>query len=185
MNIQKFLIAIICTIVSFSISAQTVQKGDITLQAGVGLLPTYFLDASETVVPPVTFSASYRVLEMLSVGAFGGYSEYNSLPNQNFDGSVNQFHSKSFLGGVKVAAHATSIEKWDIYGGFQVGYSKPEVVNNVLKASESRLPTPKVREEFVYSGFIGATGYITNKVGLYGELGYGISLANVGVTFKL
>lgn len=185
MNIQKFLIAIVCLIFSLNINAQTVKKGDITIQAGVGLLSTYFLDASETLVPPVQGSISYRFMDMLSVGAFAGYSEYNSTPKQNYDGSVNQYHTSSILGGVKVAAHATKIHNWDVYGGFQLGYSKPTVTNNIIVASERRLPEPKVREEFVYSGFIGATGYITDRIGLYGEMGYGISLFNAGVSIKL
>lgn len=185
MNIQKILIALICIAFSLNINAQTVKKGDITIQAGVGLLPTYFLDASETLVPPMQASVNYRFLDMLSIGAFGGYSEYNSVPKNNYDGSVNQYHTVSYLGGGKIAAHATKIHNWDIYGGFQLGYSKPVVTNNIIVASETRTPEPKVREEFVYSGFVGATGYITDKIGIYGEMGYGISLFNAGVSIKL
>lgn len=185
MNIQKFLITIVCFVFCLNINAQTVKKGDLTIQAGIGLLSTYFLDASETIVPPVQASVSYRFMDMLSVGAFAGYSEYNSTPQHHYDGAINQYHSTSILGGVRAAAHATKIHNWDVYGGFQLGYSKPTITNNILVSSERRLPESKVREEFVYSGFIGATGYITDKVGIYGEMGYGISLFNAGVSIKL
>ncbi len=185
MNIQKFLIVIVCLVFCLNINAQTVKKGDITIQAGVGLLPTYFLDASETLVPPMQGSISYRFMDILSVGAFAGYSEYKSTPQNHSDGSINQYHTSSILGGMKVAAHATKIHNWDIYGGFQLGYSKPTVTNNIIVASERRIPEPKVSEEFVYSGFIGATGYITDRIGIYGEMGYGISLFNAGVSIKL
>jgi len=185
MNIQKFLIAIVCLLFTLNINAQTVKKGDITIQAGVGLISTYLLDASETLVPPVQASVSYRFMDMLSVGAFAGYSEYNSAPQERFDGSVNQFHTSSVLGGIRAAAHATQIHKWDVYGGFQLGYSTPTVTNNIIVPSENRLPAPRVRQGFVYSGFIGATGYITEKIGIYGEMGYGISLLNAGVSIKL
>jgi len=185
MNIQKFLIAIVCLVFSLNINAQTVKKGDVTIQAGVGLLSTYFLDGSQTLVPPVQASVSYRFKEILSVGAFAGYSEYNSNPRENFDGSVNQFHNSSVVGGLKIAAHATKIHNWDVYGGFQIGYSKPTVTNNIIVASEAKIPAPRVREEFVYSGYIGAIGYINENIGIYGEMGYGISLFNAGVSLKL
>ena len=185
MNIQKFFFVVLFTIVSITLSAQILEKGDITFQAGVGLLPTFFLDASETVVPPISLTANYRFLNALSVGGYAGYSEYNGVPNENFDGSVNQFSSKSFLGGLRLSAHSTKVKNWDVYGGFQVAYSKPSVVNNIIVPSESPIPETRVNEGFLYSGFIGATGFVSKNIGLFGELGYGISLVNLGVTLKL
>lgn len=190
MNIQKFLFA---TVLFFSIfnagNAQSSQAGDLTIQAGIGLLPTYFKDASNVKVMPVQAAISYKLLDILSIGAFAGYSDYESNVQEMHDGSTFQTRTESILGGARIAAHAKGMNKVDIYGGFQVGYSKPTVTTQVLTASEASGgnigPRAKVRNEFVYSGFLGATTYLTKNVGLYGEIGFGISLVNVGATLKI
>ena len=190
MNIQKFLFTAVLAFSFFTgINAQSSQKGDLTLQAGIGLLPTYFQDAGSLKTLPVNAAVTYKFLDVLSVGAFAGYSSYESSVQEMYDGSSYKTTTESILGGARVAAHARGMEKVDIYGGFQVGYSKPTRTTEVLTASEANAgeigPRAKVREEFVYSGFVGATAYVNKNIGLYGEIGYGISLFNVGATFKL
>lgn len=191
MNIQKFLFV---TVLFFSTlnagNAQSSQAGDITIQAGIGLLPTYFKDASNVKVIPVQAAISYKLLDFLSIGAFAGYSEYQSNVQEMYNGSTFQTTTESILGGARIAAHAKGMNKVDIYGGFQVGYSKPTVTTQVLSVSEANGgnnvgPRAKVRDEFVYSGFLGATTYLTKNIGLYGEIGFGISLINVGATLKI
>lgn len=190
MNIQKFLLTAVLAFSFFNAAtAQSSQKGDLTIQAGIGLLPTYFQDAGTTKVLPVNAAVTYKFLDVLSLGAFAGYSSYDSKVQETFDGSTFQTTTESILGGARIAAHAKGMEKFDVYGGFQVGYSKPTVTTTVLQATEANPgdigPRAKVREEFVYSGFVGATGYITENLGIYGEIGYGISLFNIGATLKI
>jgi hypothetical protein len=36
-----------------------------------------------------------------------------------------------------------------------------------------------------FSGFVGASYFFNKKIGAFGELGYGISLLNFGVTYRL
>lgn len=186
MNIQKLLsTALILVFFSTFSIAQDSPKGETTFQIGVGLIPTYFMDGSGTVVPPIQAAVDYKFLNFLSAGAFVGYSSYEGAIKENFDGALYQTNSKTLMGGVRLGAHANKIENWDIYGGVQLGYSKPTIEQVVHEAGESRLPTFNVREGAVYSGYIGAAGFISKKIGFYGEAGFGISLLKAGVIYKL
>lgn len=186
MNIQKLLYtALILVFFSTFSIAQDGSKGETTFQIGVGLVPTYFMDGSGAVVPPIQAAIDYKFLNFLSAGAFVGYSSYEGAIKENFDGALYQTNTKTLMGGVRLGAHATKIKNWDIYGGVQVGYAKPNVEQVVHEAGESRLPTFKVKQGTVYSGYLGAAGYITKNIGFYGEAGFGISLLKAGIIYKL
>ena len=156
-----------------------------TAQASIGLLPTYFMDVNETITPPIQLGVDYKLANAVSIGAFAGYSDYKSEAIENLDGSVYATATKSKMAGVRLGVNTTNMDKWEVYGGFQLAYALPDVEYTILVAGEQRFPRPKVREGFVYSGFIGVTGFVTDRIGLFGEVGYGISLINAGVKTKL
>ncbi len=166
-------------------NAQTTSKGDLTANAGIGLLPTYFMDLNETVTPPIQLGLDYKLADALSIGAFAGYSDYKGQVIENSDGSIYTANTKSKMAGVRLAVNTINMDKWEVYGGFQLAYSLPDVEYITIEPGEQRFPRPKVREGFVYSGFVGVTGYVTERIGFFGELGYGVSLINAGVKTKL
>lgn len=186
MNYLKAILAATIILSTITITqAQSIKKGDLTANASIGLLPTYFMDGGSMITPPVQIGAEYRLAEIISIGAFAGYSNYDGQPYENLDGSIYQVSTESMVAGLRLGAHTTTFDKWDLYGGFQVGYATPNVEYTVLNAGEQRFPRPKVREGLIYSGYVGVTGSVTDRIGVFGEIGYGISLISVGVKTRI
>ncbi len=186
MNYLKAILAATIILSTITITqAQSINKGDLSASASIGLLPTYFMDGGTTITPPVQVGAEYRIAEVISIGAFAGYSNYEGLPYENLDGSVYQVSTESMMAGLRLGVHTTTFDKVDLYGGFQVGYATPSVEFNVLNPGEQRFPRPKVREGLVYSGYVGIAGSITDRIGVFGEIGYGISLISAGVKTRI
>lgn len=169
------------------------EKGDIEFSAGVGLVPTFFADQSKTIIPPLSAKIGYRVGNHLSLAAYAAYSSSETDQIDLPDGSVTHFQNDYLLVGLRGAAHTNRLDNWDIYGGFLLGYNMPQVTENrtftnggdVEPVEDQPTFTRPAENKFTYSGFVGASYYFGTKIGAFAELGYGISLLNVGVSFKM
>ena len=181
-----------------SFSAATAQNtqikvGDSQVSAGIGLIPTFIGDNGKTIVPPLSVRYAYQVSEKFSLGAFASYSSTSSALIKNNDGSTNLFNTEMLMIGVRPAVHFLNLKNWDGYGGFSFGYNIPMVdvatTTPEPQTGDDFKATPtfyrEAKNNFSYSGFIGATYFVKKNIGVYGEVGYGISLLNLGVTIKL
>lgn len=185
MNYLKLIfLTIAISILNTDSKAQT-RKGDLIFNVAIGVLPTYFMDASKTVTLPIQTGIDYKLSDIFSIGIFTGYSACNSLPVENRDGSVYTSSNKSKMNGLKLGFNSTNMNKWELYGGFQLAYSTPDIKYTMLVAGEQIFPRPKVRTGLVYSGYLGATVFVTNRIGIFGAIGYGISLVNLGTKTRL
>ena len=75
---MKNLLSILSLVVflAMNVNAQNTRflKGDVELAIGVGLIPTFAADVTQTNVLPVSFNASYKLADHFSVGGFIAYS---------------------------------------------------------------------------------------------------------------
>lgn len=165
------------------------KAGDVELSASVGLLPTFIADKSNTIVPPVGIRVGYRVTENFSLSGFVAYSSSEtdriSLP----DGTINHWENDYTMIGLRGAVHATRIVNWDIYGGFMAGYNISNVSRTIIEESDEKSNTPSPyqptnSDTFSFGGFVGGAYYFKKNLAVFGELGYGVSLVNAGVTVK-
>ncbi|KAA3641791.1 MAG: hypothetical protein DWQ02_00010 [Bacteroidetes bacterium] len=177
-----------------TVTAQSTSK--LHLSAGVGVVPTYFKDGGSINVPPVSLNMAFKATEKFSISAFAAYSSSTSPLIKYNDGSSNIFNNQMLIVGIRPAVHFVNLDKWDVYGGFSFAYNVPFVdVDNtpsdepLYGDNKPDTPTPSFYREaqnnFTYSGFVGATYFVKNNLGIFGEVGYGISLLNLGVTYKL
>jgi hypothetical protein len=128
----------------------------------------------------------------LGLGAYLGYqsatSRYN---NAYYNGSFYYYEHKwrSFLIAARGAYHFDFLN-WDraeVYAGVIAGLriqtykydtNSPDPKKDVYRLNQgSAYPA--------YSLFAGARWYFVENIGVYGELGYGISYATLGFSFKL
>lgn len=182
-------------LISFAtVNAQSTSK--LQLSAGVGVVPTFFKDGGSINVPPVSLTLGYKLAEKFSLSAFASYSSTTSSLIKYNDGSSNTFHNQMLVVGIRPAVHFVNLDKWDVYGGFSLAYNVPIVgVDNtpsdepLFGDNKPDTPVPSFYREaqnnFTYSGFVGATYFVKSNLGIFGEVGYGISLLNLGVTYKL
>lgn len=188
--------ALICTLVLSSLMTLSAQlsfkPGDFEIAAGVGAIATYAKDGATTLMPPLSLRVNVRVSPKFSLGGFAAYSASERNGRILPDGSLQDITNTSFQVGMRAAAHSQLGEKFDVYGGMLLGYDMPTIEENINGSPKSKgEDTPSfIRPEsnthsFIYSAFVGATYYPKAHLGFFGEVGYGISVLNLGLSLRL
>lgn len=196
-NILFVLVAFFCFTLT-SVTAQNNQvykKGNFNASAGIGLLPTYFADNATVNMMPVNIKVGYNIADHFNVNLYTGFSSSTSKAVKDFEGNTRDYENNFLMIGLRSELHAARTEKFDIYGGFMLAYNKAFVNETIYENgdTESPIDAPSNKpttfkpsgSKVLFSGFIGATYFVKPKLGIYGEIGYGVSLVNVGVAFKL
>ncbi|GBU08219.1 hypothetical protein AwDysgo_15500 [Bacteroidales bacterium] len=191
MKIKKItVLAIACFGMVFSsVNAQNMfSKDDKVINLGIGLGSSLHTGTGYAMGMPA-ISASFELGikdelfdEKSSLGV-GGYLGYASSTYKNNSGIDNEYKwtYSDWIVGVRGALHYQLIENMDTYGGLMlaydiVGVSTPGGYSGNYSASGS---------VFRASLYIGGRYYFNDKIAAMGELGYGISVLNIGVSIKL
>jgi hypothetical protein len=174
---KKSIILFLTVATTFSAAAQSggssYQKGDILINAGIGLGGLYWGTGYGF---PVSIGASgeYGITENISVG--GGLS-FSSV-TYRFSNVNYGYNAVSFSG--RGAYHFLTQEKLDPYAGLSLGF-----VNVVEKEKNAGLIGAR-GGGVIWGAFAGARYYFSPKFGAYAELGAtSLAVLNLGVTFKL
>lgn len=168
------LAALLFMCLSFSAFSQTplaYEKGDQVLKVGFGLGATF--STGSVSVPPIQGIYEYGISEDISIGGILGYAA-SSQTYTNF-GKVD--FSYLIFGG-RANYHFETGEKFDPYGGATLGYY------NVGFKDNSGYLGDVASSSIIYGVQLGANYYFSNKVGAWAEVGYGVGILNLGVTFK-
>ncbi|HMQ49356.1 MAG TPA: hypothetical protein PKA00_16795 [Saprospiraceae bacterium] len=164
------------------------QSGDIEFSTGIGIFSTYAKDKAQMIVPPLSARIDVRLGNKFTLGAYAAYSAYERLQMDLPDGSIQDLSSKTTIIGLRAAAHHSPRENWDVYGGAMLGYNMPEVERTVTEEKILDEAGPSfsrpAENTFTYSAFLGAAYYPTETIGLFAEVGYGISILTTGISFK-
>lgn len=174
-----------------------IEKGEITAALGVGLFPLFAIDGGTIDFWPVSLNVGYRIKEHVSLNAFAGYTAATSATQILADGIPVQYSNNQFLFGLRAEAHAQPRNRLDVYGGVMLGYYLPFVEEQVTTLSPGQEPVelggPSSNKPYkyapatakvVYSGFVGASYLLNKRIGVFGEVGYGVSLLTTGVQLK-
>lgn len=161
--------------------------GNASVSLGIGLLPTYLMDGADIVLPPLTLGADYMVSDIVSLGLQAGHSE--SLSRRGKDGTelVKEYHNNTTQLGLRFAAHCTKWEPWDFYGGLLLGYNMIRVkpTTGSMGEYEALKGIRESTDRLTYSGFLGLRHSCCGRISFFGEIGFGISLLHVGVSYHL
>lgn len=187
-NVQ-FTIVLICLSVA-TVFSQSNSK--INISAGVGFEPTTYMDDASVNTLPMNVKVSYQLTPMFSLGAFGGFSSTTSKPTIINDGLAIQTTSKKTFLGLRGELKKGLGEMFEVYGGAAVGYMSNDLAENTTTGRaylrDPNAPTTvdpnQGKGSLLYTGFVGTNFYPTKHIGLFAELGYGVSLLNGGVTFR-
>ena len=185
--------ALTSTSVLFAQSSKTTPSR-ITLSAGIGLFPTYYKAGESSGLPPFTFKAGYDVSKHFSLGGFFGYSSTTAEPKIFEEGSNSHITNKTMVVGIRAEVRRDFSDRVQGYGGSMLGYHHADVIEisnitsqPVVRANDEPTPiNPNARKgKMTYAAFMGANVMLTKRASVYAELGYGISIANMGVTFRI
>ncbi|RMG85815.1 MAG: hypothetical protein D6714_05305 [Bacteroidetes bacterium] len=191
-NIQLVIaLLLLCTAPVFA-QNQVFDKGNFNLSIGYGVVPVYLMDKATTEVPPLSARLGYGVTKTFNISLYAGFASATSRPNLYGDGILTQYENKSLMAGLRGELRAPRSDRFDIYGGFMLGYTHP-FVREVSVEDGSLIERPegtprrfrKPEGKVLFSGFVGGTWYINRRFGIFAEAGYGISLLNAGLSVKL
>ncbi len=156
------------------------SKGQMDLNIGAGLLPTFYSSSLKQVVPPVSISFEYGVTDNISAGLYLGYTsakEEISLYTSSY-----QWNYTYMIFGARGAYHfKVNNGKLDPYLGVMLGYNKATVT---LEGDDDFGTVAPSAGGVAWSLYGGARYRFTDKLGVYGELGYGISIISLGLNVK-
>src|SRR5690606_5552263 len=178
---MKKLFIVLFSALATTVFAQPFKNGTTTLNAGIGLGTGLGGDGSAR--PAVSIAVDHGLWEVGGPGtiSLGGY-----FGNTGYKYSGDGYHAKwnYVIIGARGAYHyngLTKVPELDLYGGLLLSY-------NVVKYS-SHLDDRSFRQNYRsgvgITGLAGAPCLFADTLGAYGELGYGVSILNLGVTFKL
>lgn len=183
-----FIIAFFCLVLATAHS----QTGKVNISAGIGFEPTTLMDKASVNTVPMTFKVGYQFSPVFSLGAFGGYSSTTSEPRLVNDGlAVKTTTTQSFI-GLRGELKKGLGERFEVYGGGALGIVQKDI-NEKTSTGRTYLrvdgePTPTNpnagKNTAFYAGFVGTTFFPIKHVGLFAELGYGVSLLSGGVTVR-
>jgi hypothetical protein len=182
-----FLLAFI-----FNSDAQHFNNGDNVLSPGVGFGSSLGNYTYSTQTPAISLQYEHGNWDVGGPGviSLGGYLGYKSYSNNYADVFYGYTQKWTWLIiGLRSAYHFNMInaKNVDLYGGLMLSY-------NILTYKYSSAYTNSYYENLYHgsygSGFslslyIGGRYYFTDNVAAFLELGYGISNATIGASFRL
>lgn len=163
------------------------EAGHFELGAGMGLMPTFTTRYVQTKFPPVNVQATLRIKKHFSAGVYAGYTSTHFYSDREFNKVIpREINSDIYMVGVRAAGHY-NMDDLDFYGGGMIGYTMSNIDTNIDQALlRENVETEDLgKNQLTYSGFMGVRYLMTDNVGFYGEFGFGMSLMNVGIVYKL
>ncbi|HEX3074952.1 MAG TPA: outer membrane beta-barrel protein [Ignavibacteriales bacterium] len=161
------------------------NKGDKLLSAGISLGGLYGIYGDQN-FPPLSVQFQYGIEKNLSVGGLIGYSS-SSYDYSYWGGEDWSWDYTYILIGAKGEYHFKELfedqTKWDPYVGLFLGYNivsvdAPADYDNYYGYDEGA-------SYFTWGFNAGLRYYVSPKVAIFGELGYGLGILTLGATFKL
>jgi hypothetical protein len=174
-------------------SSQAFHEGDKILGFGLGFgssLGGYTYGSSIPAISAFYEQGNWTVggPGVISLGGYIGYKSFTYDENPYYNYSFHEKWNYTII-GIRSAYHYTGLDSkdWDVYGGLMLSY-------NIVNYSYTSNP-PNPAYDNYYTGsygsylglslYIGGRYFVSEKVALYAELGYGVAYFNLGAALKL
>lgn len=170
------------------VGSQTVYaQGKVDINLGIGAFPTFAKDKGKVMLLPLTLNAAYKLTSKFSLGTYVGHSVTKTNREILNDGVLSQWKNHFTTVGIRAAAHTDKLYNWDIYGGMSLSYnySRIEMVDGSMDKMTKHMGIKPKSGKVAASGFLGTRYAVTENMGLYGELGFGISILTFGFSLRL
>lgn len=188
-KIQILTLTLLISFSAFNTKAQTFAKGTTVANVGMGF-GWYNYGYNIISLPAISFSLEKGIYDIsdlgtISIGAIGGWKHASYIDNFYRTTTYKQrWNWNDYIVAGRCALHFTAlkIDKTDLYGGIALGlriesaHYRDEYLNyNSTSSSINPL----------FSVYAGGRYYFTEKLALYGEVGYGLGYLTIGASYKL
>ncbi|HYX07641.1 MAG TPA: hypothetical protein VE912_13005 [Bacteroidales bacterium] len=163
------------------------ELGTQVASAGIGLGWSYSYYGSTNSFPAISLSYDYNIYEledvgMISIGGTFGYKRVSyDYPSTSYKASWT-----TMVFGARGALHVDIFdnENLDTYGGLVLGIRSVRYKDTYYDQYGTN-PYSYGGAHVMLAGFIGTRYYFNPNLAVYGELGYGIAILNLGVSLEL
>jgi hypothetical protein len=119
----------------------------------------------------------------------GGYLGFKSYKYTYNDGAGDSFHEKwnYTIIGARGAWHYTGlkVDNLDVYGGVMLSYNHLSYSAGASNSSGTYGSSGgSYGSAAGFTAFVGGRYFFAKNLGVYGELGYGVSYLNLGLALK-
>ncbi len=166
--------------------------------------------------PSFNINYNYVITNSITLGPFGSFYQVNAdfsnsvdqfallLDSEDFNQVVNGLNCivlgncplatvteriSVFTFGIKGGITRNFVKNLETYLSMHIGYSishRESIVDNILEAEQNRLSLGVEVPSFVYFTSVGVRRFITERIALNGEIGFGNShLLTIGVMYNL
>jgi hypothetical protein len=163
------------------------ELGDNILSAGVGVGGTFGAYKTTSQTPALSIAYERGMWELgEGVLGLGGYIGYKAYTNRFTDFSVTYEQKWSYtIIGASLAYHHDIFNnaKIDPYAGLLLAMRFLKYTDNYHHLTGVK---PKYNNsDLTFSVYLGLRYYVSPNIGIFGQLGYGISYFTLGVNFRL
>jgi len=196
-------IVLVALLISGTSTQAQHEKGQTNINLGIGFGNIFYTRSMgyTRIFPPISISGDYGVTDDISIGGYLGFTsstyEYSNFDRYwtNAGGWVSYPYTdtykwRRYIFGARAAYHFgkfIEVEKLDVYGGIMLGYyfSKSSYSTTSIYSTHKGYLGSTSSAGAAWSLFAGARYRFTDNIGVFGELGYGITIINLGLTIKL
>jgi hypothetical protein len=181
---------------SNSAIAQSFTEGTNVLGVGLGIGGNYnvgFAGSGVSQSPAIAFHFDHGMGDLgPGVWGLGGFLGYKRIGNEYTIAGNNFIEDYSYTYLVFGARGSWHYNAWhgndkvDTYGGIMLAYRSLSFSNNTAYPSNyNGLRYSYSGGGIDFTGFLGARYFFTDKIGAYAEVGYGVSVLQLGLAVKL
>jgi hypothetical protein len=166
-----------------TVNAQIFDEGDMVLSAGVGLGNTLYAFGAlyNTSVPPIWLAGDYCLREDLGPGNLGvggiiGFTQFKW-------GNDWGYKYSTFFIAARGTYHFTDlVDKLDLYGGIEIGAKIAS--EKTFGDYDPVYSYSTLGSGLLFEPFAGARYYFADDIAGMAELGYGIAILKLGISYK-
>lgn len=178
---KRTIFILLAIAIASAVHAQPFQNGTTAANVGIGIGTG--LGGLGTARPAISVSLDHGLWKVGGPGviSLGGY-----VGNTGYKYTSAGYTSKwnYIIIGARGAYHYNGFEdlpNLDLYGGAMLGYN---IVKYSHDGDDAGLYNNNYGSGIGLSGFLGSRWLFNERIGAFAELGYGVSVLNVGATFK-
>ncbi len=178
--------------------AQSFEKGTTDINLGIGFGVPY-ASGHYRVLPPLSASLDYGITDDISIGGYLGYTAITwrytgsdwckNGPNWVRYDYVDDYRWSYHIFGLRGAYHFARFikeDKVDLYAGLMLGYNYASYRYKTNEACRNSVTyTGPHYGGVAFGAYVGCRYRFSDKIGVFGEVGYGLSYLTLGVNFKL
>lgn len=181
---KVFVLSLALALTVPAINAQIFDEGDFVFSGGLGVGNTLYAFGAlyNTSVPPIWVSGDYCIREDLGPGNLGvggivGFTQFKW-------GSDWGYKYSTFFFAARGTYHFTDlVDKLDLYGGVEIGAKIAS--SKTFGDYDPGYVYSTLGSGLLFEPFAGARYYFADNIGGMAELGYGIAILKLGISFKL